>query len=61
MFPSRNKYIKPNEVDLFTDKPQSQTNTRNISGTCIVRKKRKSGMSKTKPQGMMINKIMVFW
>ena len=37
-----------------------QTNTRNISGTCIVRKKSQSGMSKSKPQGMMINEIVGF-
>ena len=47
--------------DLFTDKPQTQTNTRNISGTCVVRKKRQSGMSKTEPQAKVINKFVVFW
>ena len=38
--------------DLFTDKPQTQTNTRNMSGTWFVRKKDKSGK---------INKFVVFW
>ena len=38
MFPSRlNKY---NLDDLFTDKPPTQTNTTDISGTCVVRKKK---------------------
>ena len=47
--------------DLFTNKPQTQTNTRNISGTGGVRKKRQLGMRKTKPQAKTINKFVVFW
>ena len=49
--------------DLFNffDKPQTQTNTTDISGTCVVRKKRQSGMNKIKLQAKMINKFVVFW
>ena len=41
-----------------TTNPNKHQNT---SGTCVVRKKRQSGMSKTKPQAKLINKFVVFW
>ena len=48
--------------NLFTDKPQTQTNNRNLSRTCVVTKKRTSSMRKTiKPQVKMINKVGVLW
>ena len=47
-------------IFLLTNHNPKQTPEIFLEHDYIVRKKRKSGMSKTKPQGMMINKIIVF-
>ena len=44
MFPSRLNRIKPHALIFLLTNHNPQTNTRNISGACIVGKKRQSGI-----------------
>ena len=46
---------------VMSDKLQSPNKHQKYFWNMYCKKKRQSGMSKTKLQGMMINKIVVFW
>ena len=60
MFPSRLNKYRLDLIFLLTNHKPKQT-PEIFSGTCVVRKKRQSDMSKTKLQAKMINKFVVFW